>query len=259
MIPARRQRSLRPRAHRDGHPVPRRRRARPRRGAQQLADAPGRPRQRRPGRQRHDRESPTTTDDEKAALLRAVIEAVGDRAHVVAGAGTNDTPTRRARPPGREGRRARAARRHAVLQQAAAGRAARALHARSPTPPACRSCSTTSPAAPGSRSRPRPWSGSPSTRGSWRSRTPRATSFAASEVHARARDLAYYSGDDALNLPLLAHRRGRGRQRGRARGRRRGSPRWSRPYDAGDVPEARRASTTGCCPSYRAILTGPRA
>ncbi|MBQ0868402.1 4-hydroxy-tetrahydrodipicolinate synthase [Streptomyces sp. RK75] len=36
-------------------------------------------------------ESPTTTDAEKAQLIKAVVEAVGDRAHVVAGAGTNDT------------------------------------------------------------------------------------------------------------------------------------------------------------------------
>lgn len=36
-------------------------------------------------------ESPTTSDAEKESLLRAVIEAVGDRAHVVAGVGTNDT------------------------------------------------------------------------------------------------------------------------------------------------------------------------
>src|SRR5437763_4809781 len=36
-------------------------------------------------------ESPTTSDEEKEHLLRAVVEAVGDRAHVVAGAGTNDT------------------------------------------------------------------------------------------------------------------------------------------------------------------------
>lgn len=36
-------------------------------------------------------ESPTTTDAEKAALLRAVVEAVGDRAQVIAGVGTNDT------------------------------------------------------------------------------------------------------------------------------------------------------------------------
>ena len=36
-------------------------------------------------------ESPTTTDAEKDALLRAVVEAVGDRAKVVAGVGTYDT------------------------------------------------------------------------------------------------------------------------------------------------------------------------
>jgi len=36
-------------------------------------------------------EAPTTTDAEQDALLRAVVEAVGDRAVVVAGVGTNDT------------------------------------------------------------------------------------------------------------------------------------------------------------------------
>nr|WP_189179207.1 4-hydroxy-tetrahydrodipicolinate synthase [Microbispora rosea] len=36
-------------------------------------------------------ESPTTSDEEKDRILRAVIEAVGDRATVVAGVGTNDT------------------------------------------------------------------------------------------------------------------------------------------------------------------------
>lgn len=36
-------------------------------------------------------ESPTTSDAEQDALLRAVVEAVGDRASVVAGVGTNDT------------------------------------------------------------------------------------------------------------------------------------------------------------------------
>jgi 4-hydroxy-tetrahydrodipicolinate synthase len=36
-------------------------------------------------------ESAVTTDEEKDRLLRAVVEAVGDRAVVVAGAGTNDT------------------------------------------------------------------------------------------------------------------------------------------------------------------------
>ncbi len=36
-------------------------------------------------------EAPTTTDAEKADVVRAVVDAVGDRAHVVAGIGTNDT------------------------------------------------------------------------------------------------------------------------------------------------------------------------
>ncbi len=36
-------------------------------------------------------ESPTTTDDEKIALLEAVLDAVGDRARIIAGAGTYDT------------------------------------------------------------------------------------------------------------------------------------------------------------------------
>jgi 4-hydroxy-tetrahydrodipicolinate synthase len=36
-------------------------------------------------------ESPTTTDGEKESTLRAVVEAVGDRAAVLGGIGTNDT------------------------------------------------------------------------------------------------------------------------------------------------------------------------
>ena len=36
-------------------------------------------------------ESPTTTDGEKADLIRATVDAVGDRAHIVAGVGTFDT------------------------------------------------------------------------------------------------------------------------------------------------------------------------
>ena len=36
-------------------------------------------------------ESPTTTDAEKIDLVRAVVEAVGHRAHVIAGAGSNNT------------------------------------------------------------------------------------------------------------------------------------------------------------------------
>jgi 4-hydroxy-tetrahydrodipicolinate synthase len=36
-------------------------------------------------------EAPTTTDAEKDAVLRAAVEAVGDRAKIIAGVGTNDT------------------------------------------------------------------------------------------------------------------------------------------------------------------------
>ncbi len=36
-------------------------------------------------------ESPTTTDAEKESLIRTVVEAVGDRARILAGVGTNDT------------------------------------------------------------------------------------------------------------------------------------------------------------------------
>jgi 4-hydroxy-tetrahydrodipicolinate synthase len=36
-------------------------------------------------------ESPTTNEDEKQLVVRAVVDAVGDRAYVVAGAGSNDT------------------------------------------------------------------------------------------------------------------------------------------------------------------------
>ena len=36
-------------------------------------------------------EAPTTTDEEKARLIRVVLDAVGDRAKVVAGVGTNIT------------------------------------------------------------------------------------------------------------------------------------------------------------------------
>jgi len=36
-------------------------------------------------------EAPTTTDAEKEAVIRATVEAVGDRARIVAGVGTNDT------------------------------------------------------------------------------------------------------------------------------------------------------------------------
>jgi 4-hydroxy-tetrahydrodipicolinate synthase len=53
-------------------------------------------------------ESPTTTDEEQDRLLRTVVEAVGDRASVVAGVGTNDTAhtkelTRQAERAGADG------------------------------------------------------------------------------------------------------------------------------------------------------------
>jgi 4-hydroxy-tetrahydrodipicolinate synthase len=53
-------------------------------------------------------ESPTTGDDEQDLLLRTVIGAVGDRASIVAGVGTNDTAhtlelTRRAQRAGADG------------------------------------------------------------------------------------------------------------------------------------------------------------
>ncbi len=74
-------------------------------------------------------ESPTTTDGEKERLLRAVIEAVGDRAAVVAGVGTNDTAhtCELARQAERAGA-SRTAPGDAVLQQAAAERARGPLH-----------------------------------------------------------------------------------------------------------------------------------
>jgi 4-hydroxy-tetrahydrodipicolinate synthase len=53
-------------------------------------------------------ESPTTSDEEKAALVRAVREAVGERATIVAGVGTSDTRhtvelTRQAEKAGADG------------------------------------------------------------------------------------------------------------------------------------------------------------
>ncbi len=91
----------------------------------------------------------------------------------------------------------------AVLQQAAAGGARRAFRRGRRRDRAAGRCSTTSPAAPACRSPPRLWSASPSTRGSWRSRTPRATSTAAPGCWP-APELAYYSGDDKVTLPLLS-------------------------------------------------------
>ena len=62
-------------------------------------------------------ESPTTTENEKLELLRAVIAAVGHRARIIAGAGSNDTAhsVELARDAARAGARsARACRRSRV-------------------------------------------------------------------------------------------------------------------------------------------------
>ena len=64
-------------------------------------------------------ESPTLSDDEKLALLEAVLDEVGDQATVICGTGSNDTRhsvelTGAAAEAGADG----GARRHALLQQA---------------------------------------------------------------------------------------------------------------------------------------------
>ena len=126
-------------------------------------------------------ESPTTTDDEKIALLRAVLDAVGDRARIIAGAGTYDTAhsvhlAKACEAEGAHGLLVVTP----VLLAAAAGRAAGALHRGRRRRPSCRSCSTTSRRA---RSIPIEWdtlralADAPEHRR--RSRTPRATCTAA--------------------------------------------------------------------------------
>ena len=82
-------------------------------------------------------ESPTLSDEEDVALLRAVEDEVGGEATVICGTGTNDTRhsehlTRR----GGRGRRRRGPGRDAVLQQAQPGRDPGATTRRSPRPPA---------------------------------------------------------------------------------------------------------------------------
>ena len=73
-------------------------------------------------------ESPTLSDDEKLEMFRTVVRAVGGRAPVVAGTGSNDTRHSVELTQGRRGvRRGRRARRGALLQQAARARRARAL------------------------------------------------------------------------------------------------------------------------------------
>ncbi len=148
-------------------------------------------------------ESPTTTDAEKDRLLRAVLEAVGDRAHVLAGVGTNDT-------------------RHSVeLAETAAKTGAHGLLVVTPyysKPPAAGLLAHFTAVADASEL-PVMLYDIPGRTG-LRIGTevllrlaghPRVAAvkdatgdlFAGSQVMSRT-DLAYYSGDDALNLPWLA-------------------------------------------------------
>ena len=101
-------------------------------------------------------EAPTTTDEEKERLLRVVLEAVGSRAQVVAGVGTNITShtIELARAAERVGA-------HGLLvvtpyYNKPPQRPWRPTSPRWPTPPGCRCSSTTSRAGP----RP-PWPARP--------------------------------------------------------------------------------------------------
>ncbi|MET8155185.1 4-hydroxy-tetrahydrodipicolinate synthase [Sphaerisporangium sp. NPDC005289] len=148
-------------------------------------------------------ESPTTSDAEKELILKAVLEAVGDRATVVAGAGTNDT-------------------RHSVELARAAERAgAHGLLVVTPyySKPPQEGLYRHFTAVADATGLPVMLYDIPARTG-----TPIATEtllrlgahpriaavkdakgdlFAASQVMA-ATDLAYYSGDDAVNLPWLS-------------------------------------------------------
>ena len=93
-------------------------------------------------------ESPTLDDGEKLDLFRAAIEAVGDRATVVANTGTASTAhSVELTEQADELDARRLPRRHAVLQQAAAGGDRRALPRDRRRRPTGRSSSTTSRAA----------------------------------------------------------------------------------------------------------------
>lgn len=148
-------------------------------------------------------ESPTTSDDEKRRLVRTVVEAVGDRATVLAGVGTNDTVHSR----------------HLALDAAGAGAEALLVvtpyYSKPPQADLVRHFTAVADATdlpvmlydiPGRTGVP------------LRHETllrlaehPRIVAnkdakgdvFAAQRVMSEC-DLAYYSGDDGLNLPLLS-------------------------------------------------------
>src|SRR4051812_41454773 len=197
-------------------------------------------------------ESPTTTDAEKEALLRAVLEAVGDRATVVAGVGTYDTA-------------------HSVeLAEQAVKAGAHGLLVVTPyySKPPTEGLVAHFTAVADATELPVMVYDIPG-RAGVRIGTqallrlaghPRIVAvkeatgdlFAGSEVMAET-PLAYYSGDDALNLAWLAHgAAGVVSVVGHVAGTQYAA--MTRAFDAGDVAEARRLHTQ-LIPAVRAIMT----
>lgn len=149
-------------------------------------------------------ESPTTTDEEKSRLIEAVVAAVGERARVVAGVGTNDT-----RHSLQLAEQAAAAGAHGLLavtpyysRPPAAGLLAhfRAVADATDLPvmlydiPGRTGLRLGTPTLLALAEHPRVLAVKDAT----------GDLFAGSEVRGES-GLAYYSGDDALNLAWLAH------------------------------------------------------
>ena len=150
-------------------------------------------------------ESPTTTDAEKESLVRAVVEAVGDRAHVVAGVGTNDT-----RHTVELARAAEKAGAHGLLvvtpyynRPPQAG-VLRALPDRGRRDRAAAFSCTTSRTGPGSPIETATMLPAGRARADRRGEGRQGVLCRDSAQVLRRTDLAYYSGDDANTLPLLA-------------------------------------------------------
>ena len=190
-------------------------------------------------------EAPTTTDAEKERLLaRAVLEAVGNRAKVVAGVGTNITAhtielARRPNGPGRTAcwwlPRTTTSRRSPPWRRTSP---------RSPTATGLPMLIYDIPARTGAAVATDTLirlAAHPRIVGVKDAKDdPRATS------HVLARtDLVYYCGTDLLNLPLALPRRGRLRQRGRPRGRG-PAARDDRRVRRGQTRPRPRRSTTSC-------------
>jgi 4-hydroxy-tetrahydrodipicolinate synthase len=149
-------------------------------------------------------ESPTTDDAEQVALLRAVLQAVGHRAQVVAGVGTNDT-----RHSAEKARQAEAAGAHGLLVVAP-------YYSKPPQAGLLAHVRTVADATglpvmlydiPGRTGVP--FETETLVRAAEHPRIvavkdAKGDLYAGSWVMARS-DLAYYSGDDAHNLAWLAH------------------------------------------------------